>query len=380
MNLPKIVAKLQEFRNKISEIHNDSELNPFLIEVENWLDALPENLRGSILAKFNSIAYSPEAFTGQDDDGGGCMRNGLRELDALLRSTIERLEISIPSEGSGTLEALEFSPEQAKKIEGILTNFRSYLLLLPKRLDQMDDPTEVDLELSDYINTMYTEIDRVLGGKLNIKDGLYNFLSPIKYSEHLEHKSFVTVNLATGPLKNVIIGLIKAVDISLGKLRRNGIVIEKVVINNPEKSQQLEKDKDFYSIVEDIKKSFRKIVKKQPSSENDIQDDLECFLDVKEYSFKREKESVGFSEKSFKPDFTNDELKAAIEVKFIDDKSKISRIIEEMSADMRPYSRRWKKILFLIYDVGGNLSDVDKFSKDFEKDARPTIRCVVIKQ
>jgi len=153
----------------------------------------------------------------------------------------------------------------------------------------------------------------------------------------------------------------------------------KDLIENPEDLEKIITKHNFFEIIGDIEKNFRKIVKKDPESERDVQDYLETFLDVKEYSFLREKENIEFSEKTFFPDFTQKKLSIAIEVKFLDKKDKIKSIIEGMSADIKPYSKKWKIILFLVYDKGGNIRDVDAFIKDFTQDGDTFIRCIVIK-
>ncbi len=131
------------------------------------------------------------------------------------------------------------------------------------------------------------------------------------------------------------------------------------LIENPEDLKKTIVKIDFFEIIKDIEKNFRKIVKSDPENERDVQDYLETFLDVKEYDFLREKENIEFSEKTFFPDFTQKKLIIAIEVKFLDKKDKIKQIIEEMSADIQPYSKKWKNILFLVYDKGGNIRDID---------------------
>ncbi|MFX0059749.1 MAG: hypothetical protein ACFE75_04555 [Candidatus Hodarchaeota archaeon] len=153
----------------------------------------------------------------------------------------------------------------------------------------------------------------------------------------------------------------------------------KELIENPEELKKAIVKNDFYEIIKDIEKNFRKIVKVDPESEKNVQDYLETFLDVKEYEFLREKENIEFSEKTFFPDFTQKELSIAVEVKFLDKKEKKKQIIEEMSADIKPYSKKWKNILFLVYDKGGNIRDVDAFVKDLNQDEDVIIRCIVIK-
>lgn len=147
----------------------------------------------------------------------------------------------------------------------------------------------------------------------------------------------------------------------------------------PEKMKEKKSEIEFLTITDDIFKNFRKNVIKEPQNEKDIQDYLEGFLAVKEYEFKREMESTAFSTKSFKPDFTNKKLKIAIEVKYVDNKNKVNECVEGMSADIKPYSKKWKNILFLVYDKGGNIRDVDDFTKDFNQNNNILIRCIVIK-
>ncbi len=153
----------------------------------------------------------------------------------------------------------------------------------------------------------------------------------------------------------------------------------KELIENPKDLNKSIITIDFFEIIKDIKKNFRKIVKSDPESEKDVQNYLETFLDVKGYNFLREKENIEFSEKTFFPDFTQKKLNIAIEVKFLDKKGKASQIIEEMSADINPYSKKWKNILFLVYDKGGNIRDVDSFIIDFNKNGDAILRCIVIK-
>ena len=149
--------------------------------------------------------------------------------------------------------------------------------------------------------------------------------------------------------------------------------------NESKIQEKVEKKIIFQDIIQDINRNFRKIVKSTPQKEKDVQDDLETFFDVKEYDFSREQEKVGFSDKSFEPDFTHEVLNIALEVKFVDKPEKKKSVIDEMSADIKPYSKRWKNILFLVYDVGGNIRDVDSYVKDFIQDREITIRCIVIK-
>ncbi len=135
----------------------------------------------------------------------------------------------------------------------------------------------------------------------------------------------------------------------------------------------------FYKLITEVKNDFRKIIIKGPNNEKDVQDYFEGYLKVKGHNFKREKESSSFSTGSFIPDFTDDEKEIALELKYIDEKKKVKVIIDEMSADIKPYSKRWNKILFLVYDKGGNISDTEEFTKDFIHKNENITHCIVIK-
>ncbi len=136
----------------------------------------------------------------------------------------------------------------------------------------------------------------------------------------------------------------------------------------------------YYNLIEETKENFRATIIKEPINESDVQDYYESFLKSNKFDFNREKDQVLFSEKLFVPDFTSDEFKMAIEVKFVKDNKTKSVVIEGMSADLKPYSKKWDKILYIVYDKGGNINDGRKFTKDFneETDELRTV-CLVIK-
>lgn len=107
-----------------------------------------------------------------------------------------------------------------------------------------------------------------------------------------------------------------------------------------------------------IENDFRKALYTKPENERDVQDAFHSFLKVKGYStFKREKDSVSFGNKVSVPDFTDSDHDLAVEIKFINDKNKISPAIEQISADLTSYSTRWKWIIIILYDVAGVISD-----------------------
>lgn len=139
---------------------------------------------------------------------------------------------------------------------------------------------------------------------------------------------------------------------------------------------------NFEEIISDTLNNFRKsiIQKFKPNCERDVQDYFTIFYDIKGYNFLKEKESVLYFGKNFTPDFTYPILNVAVELKFVNDEEKIQKVREQLSADIAAYSTRWKDILIVVYDKGGNIRNVDRFTKDFHRDGDIRVRCIVIKE
>jgi len=136
---------------------------------------------------------------------------------------------------------------------------------------------------------------------------------------------------------------------------------------------------NFDEIVNDILKNFRKNISEPPTCERDVQKHFRNFYDVIEYNFLKEKERVTYCGKDFVPDFTYLILNMAIEIKFVNTKEKIKKIMEEMVTDIAAYSQKWKYILFIVYDKG-KIRNVDRFTREFHHDNDNKIRCIVIKE
>lgn len=62
-------------------------------------------------------------------------------------------------------------------------------------------------------------------------------------------------------------------------------------------------------------KNLRKNVLATPSAEKEIQDIVSIMLNTKGYSYEREKIRISYSSKTFVPDFTFEDLNAALEIK-----------------------------------------------------------------
>lgn len=138
---------------------------------------------------------------------------------------------------------------------------------------------------------------------------------------------------------------------------------------------------DEYSEVEDfIKNRLRSCIFESPEKEKEVQNAIEMLFIGKGWNkgidYDRETGKIEFSGKEFIPDFIVPKLDACIEVKLLKDSRK-SKIIDEINADITAYSKHYKRLLFVIYDMG-LIRDEVEFRRDIEN-SKDGIRVVVVK-
>lgn len=68
--------------------------------------------------------------------------------------------------------------------------------------------------------------------------------------------------------------------------------------------------------------------------------------------FVRDKEVAPTGPKASRPDFTVEAMDLAIEVKLAKEGHGTSSIQEEINADITAYKTKWKRLMFVIYDLG----------------------------
>ena len=114
----------------------------------------------------------------------------------------------------------------------------------------------------------------------------------------------------------------------------------------------------------------------QPESEKAVQNTVEQLLIgrgmQKGVDYDRETGRVKHSGKESVPDFLFSPLAAVLEVKFVKDKGSVSRIVDEMNADLLAYGKVYPHVLFLVYDIGG-ISDIGEFKRDFESNGKASV-------
>lgn len=98
-----------------------------------------------------------------------------------------------------------------------------------------------------------------------------------------------------------------------------------------------------------LRPSFRR---GQPTCEKEVQDAIEDILNALGVVFVRDKEVAPTGPKASRPDFTVEAMDLAIEAKFAKEGHGASAIQEEINADITAYKTKWKRLMFVIYDLG----------------------------
>jgi len=120
---------------------------------------------------------------------------------------------------------------------------------------------------------------------------------------------------------------------------------------------------------------LRKVIKKEPSNEKEVQDAFESLLIGADISFSRETERIEYSSKTYTPDFTMERAGLAVEIKFCNRNGREKEIIAEINDDILAYKTKYGNITFIVYDVGC-IRDVEKFAKNFENQDGVVVRVV----
>lgn len=141
-------------------------------------------------------------------------------------------------------------------------------------------------------------------------------------------------------------------------------------------------DDEFDCIEDIIVSKLRKLFIDKPTSEKEVQDNLERLFIAsnmnKGIDYDRETGKFKFSSREYIPDFILPKLNCCIEVKIIKEKSHLSKMIEEINADVTAYSKKYEKIIFVVYDLGF-IRDTLEFKRDIELSKENDIKVIVIK-
>src|SRR5258708_1682435 len=123
---------------------------------------------------------------------------------------------------------------------------------------------------------------------------------------------------------------------------------------------------DTLKIITGVQRTLRKFFRTKPSSEKEVQEKMEDLFNAQQLTFRREQEHIAYSNKTYIPDFTFDDISCAVECKFCNSEHKEKELIGEINDDILAYTTRYKNLIFVIYDAGGFIRDVEKFKQDIE--------------
>ena len=139
-------------------------------------------------------------------------------------------------------------------------------------------------------------------------------------------------------------------------------------------------DDEIFVLRDFLQSRLRSAIFKIPENERDVQDVIEQLLIgrgmQKGQDYDREVGRVKFSSKESVPDFIVLKLSLAMEVKFVKNAGRVREIVDEISADIASYSKTYRQLFFLIYDLG-HIRNESEFRHDLEK--APNVSVIVIK-
>lgn len=129
-----------------------------------------------------------------------------------------------------------------------------------------------------------------------------------------------------------------------------------------------------------LQANLRRAIFSQPDKEVQVQDVIEQLLIgrgmEKGVDYDREVGRVKVSIKEVVPDFIFIKLGLALEVKLSKTTTKSKAIVDEINADIMSYSKEYRAVIFLVYDIG-SIRDEVEFKSDLE--VNDTVSVIVIK-
>jgi hypothetical protein len=120
---------------------------------------------------------------------------------------------------------------------------------------------------------------------------------------------------------------------------------------------------------------LRKVIREKPGNEKQVQDAFENLLIGADVPYGREVDSIEYSSKTYKPDFSLTKIDLAVEVKLCNRSEREKELPEEINDDILAYQTKYTNLLFVIYDVG-YIRDVDRFRSSFEEHQNVTVRVI----
>jgi hypothetical protein len=128
-------------------------------------------------------------------------------------------------------------------------------------------------------------------------------------------------------------------------------------------------------IINLAERKLRKALRERPSRESEVQDAFENLLIGADISYKREKERIEYSSKTYTPDFTFPRLELALDLKFCGSDSAEPRLIKEINDYILAFQTKYANLIFVVYDLGF-VRDIDLFAGSFEQHQGVIVRVI----
>ena len=117
-----------------------------------------------------------------------------------------------------------------------------------------------------------------------------------------------------------------------------------------------------------------------PEREREVQDAVEQLLIgrglQKGDDYDREVGRVKISAKEAVPDLILMKLGLAIELKLVTRPARVKEIVDEINADIAAYSKQYRSLLFIVYDIG-HIRDEHELRDDLERSENVSV--IVVK-
>lgn|SRR4030042_1142159 len=124
-----------------------------------------------------------------------------------------------------------------------------------------------------------------------------------------------------------------------------------------------------------VEQKLRKVIREKPEKEKEVQEAFENLLIGADIHYGREVDSIEYSSKTYKPDFSLPELDLAIEVKLCSQGQREKELPEEINDDILAYKTKYQNLIFIVYDLGF-VRDIERFCGSFEKHTNVTVRVI----
>ncbi len=136
------------------------------------------------------------------------------------------------------------------------------------------------------------------------------------------------------------------------------------------------RDHAAQSLIDLIESNLRSAMFFPPERERDVHNALEIIFRARGLDYRREKDVIEYSSKTFIPDFTFQSLDLALEVKLCKTDRREKKIIDEINADIPAYQTKYRRALFVVFDLGF-IRDVARFKSGIE--GNPEVYVLVVK-